>query len=231
MWGTFLTGVGVLLLWLTYQETKKAVAEAKEATKAAQESVNVTRDIGQKQVKAYTTIRGGKVRIKDVGHNTLGLPPAISITLDIDNFGQSPMLNAYLSFEISPEQSYVAPLLSVHEELLAGIPPNSSIFKIFGFYSLPKARKILDRKPVSYQKVIWIKGSIIMQDVFGHWEVEKFEGKAKLSPISNDEAQSPEFDPSTESSVNELVGDIIITYRFDRKNYFGEVPSSQEATN
>lgn len=48
-----LTAVGVILIWRTLKATRDAVKEAEKATVAAQEAVNVTHEIGGRQLRAY----------------------------------------------------------------------------------------------------------------------------------------------------------------------------------
>ena len=102
--GTILTGAGVFLIWRTLEATKRAavaaegaVTEAKNATKAAQEAVNVTRDIGRAQVRAYVTIKSAAIYF---GGDDGG--PFIQIVAA--NSGQSPAR----SFVWVPEIRYLA---------------------------------------------------------------------------------------------------------------------------
>lgn len=48
-----LTGLGVALLWWTLSLTRETLREAKEATRAAQETVITTREVGRDQSRAY----------------------------------------------------------------------------------------------------------------------------------------------------------------------------------
>lgn len=77
--GTAIAGYGLVLLRRTW-------FEAKAATNAAQDAVAVTRDLGQRQVRAYVSILGANVF--DCG---IGKQPKIVIT--IKNTGQSPAKN------------------------------------------------------------------------------------------------------------------------------------------
>ena len=86
--GVLLTGVGVYLIWRTLIYTRdaashagEAVVEAKSATKAAQDAVDVTREIGEAQVRAYLLCRSARYRINKGG---------LSATLELANAGQSP---------------------------------------------------------------------------------------------------------------------------------------------
>ncbi|MEZ5782345.1 MAG: hypothetical protein R3D70_12100 [Rhizobiaceae bacterium] len=101
-----LTGVGVAFIWRTLLYTRDAavhagdaVLEAKNATKAAQDSVAVTRELGEAQVRCYLGVPSCSVARKVPGNSVL-------VTLRIRNSGQSPArfvnvtLNANLNFRV-----------------------------------------------------------------------------------------------------------------------------------
>ena len=77
-----LTAMGLVALILT-------LLEAQKASKAAQDAVGVTREIGEKQVRAYLYVASAKVK---ASHN--------GITIDglIKNSGQSPAMNVDVWF-------------------------------------------------------------------------------------------------------------------------------------
>ncbi len=76
LWSTGFVGVGTCLLiwtlWLTRQ-----------ANKAAQSVISVTRDIGEAQSRAYLAARAGKIRLDT---STGG----VNFTVEVFNFGNSP---------------------------------------------------------------------------------------------------------------------------------------------
>lgn len=66
-WGmAAITGVATALLWLTLIQTKRMLKEAEATAQAARDTVRVTRDIGQKQVRAYLGVRNVSVVFPDV---------------------------------------------------------------------------------------------------------------------------------------------------------------------
>jgi hypothetical protein len=83
-----LTAVGILFIWRALDYTRKAVEEAENATKVATESVGVSREIGQAQVRAYLSCTGGTYKIG---------PYDLICYLDIANSGQSPATNVVIS--------------------------------------------------------------------------------------------------------------------------------------
>jgi len=86
------TGMGVALVGFTLRHTRRAadyagdmVKEAKLTTAAANETISVTRDIGQKQARAYVGIGTVTVKMNDDG--------IIGAVVEIENTGQTPALN------------------------------------------------------------------------------------------------------------------------------------------
>jgi len=86
-WGTVLTFIGVLLLWLTLIQTRAAVVQAKLATDVAQAAVEETRRIGEAQARAYIAIEsavsryGGSDLIVDLTIRNCGATPAHHIRI------------------------------------------------------------------------------------------------------------------------------------------------------
>ena len=79
--GVGLSGWAVVLLKGTLSATRDAVTEAKNATNAAQDSVGITREIGQAQSRGYLTAKEAKFS-SDVNH--------AACQICIENTGQSP---------------------------------------------------------------------------------------------------------------------------------------------
>lgn len=98
--GILLTFVGLVLIGLTLRYTKKAaehsasmVEEAQHATKAAEETVKVTREIGQAQVMAYLNVE--YCHIIKTGANEFGLH------VGFKNSGQTPARNVTVDARVS----------------------------------------------------------------------------------------------------------------------------------
>jgi len=86
----FLTIIGVLLLWRTLVQTRKAVAGTEDATRAAQAAVDETRRIGEAQARCYCQITDVVLHI-DMGE--------VTFDLAISNTGQSPAISVGVAFE------------------------------------------------------------------------------------------------------------------------------------
>jgi hypothetical protein len=81
-WTMALTGVFALFLstWAVWL-LKRTVDETRKAVKAADDAVNVTRELGEAQIRAYLSCKSGKYKLtKD----------RVSAVVEIENTGQSP---------------------------------------------------------------------------------------------------------------------------------------------
>ena len=100
---TFMSTVaGLILIWRTLFHTRRAanyagcmLAEAAAATKAAQDAVDVTREIGEAQVRAYLTCTSAKYTISK---------KSIFCQLVIANKGQSPADRIKIGAFLSPQK-------------------------------------------------------------------------------------------------------------------------------
>lgn len=98
---TVLTTAGLLLIWRTLLHTRdaaihagRAVDEAKNATKAAQDAIVVTQDLGEAQVRAYLSAKTVQVAY-DAPNSSLIFGCSVS------NHGQSPASDAFALVKIS----------------------------------------------------------------------------------------------------------------------------------
>ena len=89
------TVLGVFLVYRTLRETKAALAEAKRAADAAVETVEVTREMGEAQVRGYFAI----TRI-EAGINLTDGVGLTSIRVTIRNSGNSPGRGVVFSTEV-----------------------------------------------------------------------------------------------------------------------------------
>ncbi|MGI9434328.1 MAG: hypothetical protein ACR2Q4_05800 [Geminicoccaceae bacterium] len=82
----FLTFVGIILVWRTLAATKRATSAAAKAAKAAEEAVGVTREIGEKQTRAYVNL---------ILANVTGITPngEMRFNVTVANGGQSPAVD------------------------------------------------------------------------------------------------------------------------------------------
>lgn len=83
--GVIFTGSGLLLLALTLNWTRFAAGEARRAATAAEGAVVVTRDIGQKQVRAYLNVSDVQIHVNEA-------TGAVTVSLAVANSGNSPAL-------------------------------------------------------------------------------------------------------------------------------------------
>jgi hypothetical protein len=177
-----LTVIGVILLGYTLYFTREtlvasqAVAEeTRKATRAAQEAVIVTREIGQAQARAYLSVNSVAISItQDVfdpdGDEPSVKTPVAKVIVWMNNSGQSPARN--VRFKISVETARIHPLpdnytvngiyypipdMPVHGESGALEHSEHEIF-----LHSRDARDVLGR-------VWYVLGTIAYQDVFGRW--------------------------------------------------------------
>lgn len=89
------TSIGVAFVWRTLEHTTEALKEARRATKAAQDAVEVTRTIGQNQLRAYLVFTPKRVKFDAIDpamytarrlHGRI----RIRITGELKNFGHTP---------------------------------------------------------------------------------------------------------------------------------------------
>lgn len=78
-----LTFGGLLYIRWTLQETRKAVGEAADATKAAQDTVQVTRETAAQQLRAYVGAKG-------VNFHYSSATERFAVAVELANFGQTP---------------------------------------------------------------------------------------------------------------------------------------------
>ncbi len=132
-WAGFVLGIiGMVLLAWTLIETRKAASfteqalgEAKDATKAAWAAVDVTRVVGQKQVRAYIGFENAEW-YSSAGH--------LFVDLSVKNYGNSPCISGNINAEITVQ----IPIDENGEE----IPTKDRLFKIKashnGFFEIIK---------------------------------------------------------------------------------------------
>lgn len=92
--GIVLSAVGVMLIWKTLVASRQTLREAENATKAAFKSVEVTREIGEAQVRAYLSVPDVVLDWSD--DNTLS-----KVKFIIKNAGQSPAMKVSIDSLIS----------------------------------------------------------------------------------------------------------------------------------
>jgi hypothetical protein len=95
----------VWLLQETLTATRAAVREAESATKAAQDAVEVTRETGQAQVRAYLEFEIDSIDVSEVTNSDLP-QTRIEFAGKIRNTGQSPAHAYRVLFDIEAEKSY-----------------------------------------------------------------------------------------------------------------------------
>ncbi|MCW2308155.1 hypothetical protein [Rhodobium gokarnense] len=98
VFGILATAVSALAVWLV----NNTLAETRKATRAAEEAVAATREMGEAQVRAYLTTDGGRIRSGAVkGHL------AFKIEITLKNSGQSPAFGIRVSARISASNASV----------------------------------------------------------------------------------------------------------------------------
>ena len=89
----FLTFIGVLLIRGTLIETRRMLLEARSATKAAEEAVSTTREIGQQQSRAYMVAQDFKLIFERIGNSNTGGFFSARMDFSFKNCGLTPAFN------------------------------------------------------------------------------------------------------------------------------------------
>lgn len=154
------TGAGVIFIAQTLDATRAAVREAKDATKAAQDAVDVTREIGEAQVRAYLTVAHAMIRFED-------RTPRLFLT--IRNAGQSPARNIRISIGIDYGRITAANNVSFETSIpiMPGDSPKYPLRLFNQRYSLSFKKK-LGTAPADAKRDrrIRVFGAIMFNDVF-----------------------------------------------------------------
>lgn len=79
------TGIGIVFIALTLGEARRTTKAAIDAAIAADKTVQITREIGQAQIRAYVQLDGATARLVGSGDET-----TINIGVRLKNTGQSP---------------------------------------------------------------------------------------------------------------------------------------------
>ena len=119
-WGLFIGVLGLLSIVATLWQTQKAVVsaadtleQAKIATQAAQSGVQVTREIGEKQARAY-------VGIDSI--NMIYAPPSMILEIVLKNYGASPVVRGAISGKLDLFLRPIEPISGPEDELEMSIP-------------------------------------------------------------------------------------------------------------
>lgn len=121
-----LSGFAVWLLYRTLEETRRAIKEAETATDAAQAAVDVTRDLGRHQLRAYVTltltgIKFSPLEKSAVSARRLQGPVLIDIEGTLKNAGATPaqniMTRATIVFRaVNKDDPFVIPTVALPDE-------------------------------------------------------------------------------------------------------------------
>lgn len=158
-----MTAVGVVFVWRTLLYTRDALVEARSATVAANRTIDVTREIGQSQTRAYITFSGVGYSIPE------GVDPQnirkLAFEAKWDITGQTPALNVHYHIVGIPGHRGATP------DFLREVPlPHS-----FRSYGSEKSRKIGDiifdleelERLLAQLGHIWMLAYIEYSDIFG----------------------------------------------------------------
>lgn len=92
--GTMVAAVGLIFIAVTLYYTRRAVKEASLATQAANDAVAITREIGERQLRAYVHVT--RIGLEQVNNDEC--EPAVRVSYK--NFGQSPAQQVINKFHI-----------------------------------------------------------------------------------------------------------------------------------
>ncbi|HOY79521.1 MAG TPA: hypothetical protein PLN33_17015 [Hyphomonadaceae bacterium] len=183
-------GVGVLGLIgliLTLVFARRAWAESKRAAKAAEEAVNVSRDIGRAQTRAYLSIADAKAqRIIVLNDDLETFSAGILATLKIANSGQSPAREIVATVSYScmkdSDEGWDTERLARRVEFLA-LAANTTSESIIAF-PIP-AWEDTDIGSINHAE---IDLTLTWTDVFEAKQSLDFSGAASWKPDTQDDA-------------------------------------------
>ena len=140
----------------------KTVEQAKLATDAAEETTNITRDIGRRQLRAYVTVDVKKGLILNNGQE-------LRIHIILKNTGQTPAKNvrncsAECIFQYRPPQGIIPPPednRNFGSESTIAVGDNLIINKVI---ALPPVNELIDLQEENH--AIHIFGSVFYEDIF-----------------------------------------------------------------
>jgi hypothetical protein len=166
-----LTGAGIHFVRQTLRASQAAVAEAKAATKAATDAVEVTRSIGEAQIRAYVSIDSAHILFEDIRALTAGDPIGIikkaKAHVTYKNNGQTPAqrVRAVMHMEVHPH-----PVLTAFHEY--SFRSDASVFTIgAGSDSLQPHEMSLTAEQAEFitnrHHAIYVYGRIEYDDIFG----------------------------------------------------------------
>ena len=160
---TVATGIGIILLFFTWIETRRGVAE--------------TQRIGEKQVQAYLTVSEVKLWLREF-NGELGL----SANMAIKNKGHSPASDISITYECilltplksSKIQSWSAYVIDEEDQTFCrDIAPNDDAVALLEFNTFPTG-SIAESTFRSQQSIININGTIHWTNEFGNPQNQPF---------------------------------------------------------
>ncbi|MBS7554555.1 hypothetical protein KHC23_12920 [Ancylobacter dichloromethanicus] len=162
------TAIGLSLLYWTLRATREAVREAEKASRAAVEAVDVTRTIGEAQVRAYVTAKdcrlsacaiGAKLRVK-IGFINNGATPARSV----DVRGSI----IFAAFPQAANHPYVLHSLPGNTAGLAPNIPGATEIRRFKIFTAEEHQSLVEGKGAFYVHVV-----VSYLDVFGRQNISR----------------------------------------------------------
>jgi hypothetical protein len=197
-WAAFasviLTFVGICLIAWTLYYTRRAADAAVAAVDKAKSTLEVTRDIGSRQLRAY--VGTSRVYFRDF---TPDRP--ISVVVEIQNFGQTPAYNYHtnLWLEVRPHPEAgtfhtkeIA--LTIGGETL--MPGNRSI--VICKFPHPKMDEIITAIQ-NAQMALYLLGTIRYRDAFGH---DRYTNSRKRASGDRIKTNSPFINPDEGNESN-----------------------------
>lgn len=183
-----LSVVGVIMIWRTLYYTRETLKEANKATRAAKDTIKVTRNIGKAQTRAYLDIAKAEI-IRD-GRN---LP---QIYIRFVNTGVTPARNIVASYEIYPFTAEKQSKITETDKRLYDLGSQSD-HVITDYIKIPMTLTGIDWH--KSEDIITIVGSIKYKDVFREPHLVKFSffSTAKNFAAGNRLSISPEGNSST----------------------------------
>lgn len=199
IFGVAITGVGVVYVAFTLDETRKMTGEAAKATeaanksvasseraaKAAEDSVEVTRDTAKRQLRAYLVVSPGG--ITDI-HPERTMQPAFKVA----NVGQTPASRCSTNCTaiiVPPDFAYTVPMPTVDEVIEEDSVVGPTQGHICTVADVPDTDSNIVNELARGEKNVLVYGCVTYRDVFGERHSARFLHLYKGGKFSADKAQ------------------------------------------
>jgi hypothetical protein len=169
-----ITGTGVIAAWRGLPEFKRQAEATKDAATAAKDSIDISRDTGKKQLRAYLCVNEACVKITE--NATVGGQPYTMLEgqLHINNGGQTPAYGVrswiHGSIRPYPENTPIPPPPEGIHRSTEIIPSQGK--RIFISKEIGESPQIIENLK-SPNIAFYVQGEIHYRDIFKDWHCLK----------------------------------------------------------